>query len=48
MIAEYAANDRSGKLRYPVGSKLTLAVLAIMPDFLWRGINEQGMTRPAR
>ena len=31
-----AANDSSGRLRYPVGGRMILAVHAILPDAVWR------------
>ena len=43
-----AANDRSPRLRYPVGGRMILALTALLPDAVWRSLNAAGMTRPSR
>jgi len=40
-----AANDSSARLRYPVKGGLLLALVAILPDALWRSLLAAGMTR---
>ena len=40
-----AANDSSGRLRYPVKGSLILALVAILPDALWRSLLGGGMSR---
>ncbi|HZE89420.1 MAG TPA: SDR family oxidoreductase [Verrucomicrobiae bacterium] len=40
-----AAEDPSPRLRYPVHGALLLALTAILPDGLWRSLNEMGMSR---
>ena len=43
-----AAEDTSGRLRYPVKGRLVLALVAVLPDALWRSLLGEGMTRPVR
>jgi NAD(P)-dependent dehydrogenase (short-subunit alcohol dehydrogenase family) len=43
-----AANDRSGRLRYPVKGRLLLALSALLPDSVWRSLLAEGMTRPVK
>jgi NAD(P)-dependent dehydrogenase (short-subunit alcohol dehydrogenase family) len=40
-----AAEDSSSKLRYPVNATFTLALVRLLPDSIWRSLNEVGMTR---
>lgn len=40
-----AANDRSDKLRYPVGGGLLLFTHRLLPDSFWRSLNAMGMTK---
>ena len=40
-----AAEDPSPRLRYPVKGRLILALTALLPDRLWRGLMAEGMTR---
>ena len=40
-----AAEDRSGRLRYPVRGRLALLLVALLPDALWRSLLAGGMTR---
>jgi hypothetical protein len=43
-----AAEDRSGRLRYPVRGRLALLLVALLPDALWRALMAAGMTRRPR
>jgi len=43
-----AAEDRSGRLRYPVRGRLALLLVALLPDVLWRSLMAAGMTRRPR
>ena len=40
-----AAEDRSARLRYPVNGAFILALTRLLPDAIWRSLNEAGMTR---
>ena len=40
-----AAEDRSVRLRYPVNGAFILAFTRLLPDAIWRSLNEAGMTR---
>src|SRR5262245_44833203 len=40
-----AATDRSSRLRYPVHGRLMLAMHALLPESLWRGMMAAGLTR---
>ena len=40
-----AAEDESPKFRYPVNANFTLALVRLLPDAIWRSLNEAGMTR---
>jgi len=40
-----AAEDKSGRLRYPVKGALILALTHLLPDALWRSLLAGGMTR---
>jgi NAD(P)-dependent dehydrogenase (short-subunit alcohol dehydrogenase family) len=41
-----AAQDTSGRLRYPVKGRLILALATLLPDALWRSLLAEGMRRP--
>ena len=43
-----AAEDTSGRLRYPVKGRLVLTLARWIPDALWRSLLGQGMTRPLK
>jgi NAD(P)-dependent dehydrogenase (short-subunit alcohol dehydrogenase family) len=43
-----AANDKSDRLRYPVSGRFMLALVALLPDSLWRSLMAGGMTRPVK
>ena len=43
-----AAEDRSGRLRFPVRGRLALLLIALLPDALWRSLMAAGMTRRPR
>ena len=40
-----AAEDPSPRLRYPVNGTFILALTSLLPDAIWRSLNEAGMTR---
>lgn len=40
-----AAEDRSARLRYPVNGAFILALTSLLPDAIWRSLNEAGMIR---
>ena len=40
-----AAKDSSARLRYPVNGAFILALTSLLPDAIWRSLNEAGMTR---
>jgi hypothetical protein len=40
-----AGTDRSSRLRYPVNGRMMLAMHALMPEALWRGMMSAGLTR---